>query len=423
MINMLKYFSMTGSATVLKRNRSPASLDAPRIVTIWNTYGPYHIARVRALQGAFQSPSLICFSHCATNHREYPFFNITQENAEVIVGKDEADSSFFEAFSSTLRLLRKHNPDLILACGYERPETVGAVAYAATHGKSCFLMMDNRYEDRVRKRSVELIKSIYLKLFDGYVYAGVAHRRYLIRLGLAIDKAVSGYDCVDNEAISSLASEVRKSMSQLAKSEAYVLSIGRLIEKKNWARLLAAYRQYVDSIGPKERPWKLVIAGDGPMRQEVEREISRLDLSESVRLTGQINTFEEIVRLHALAKLFVLASHHNEQWGLVVNEAMAASRPVLVSRECGCAENLVREGSNGFTFDPYSPQDLAQRMVWMHDHEDQLDKMGRSGYAIIAEYSPRRFAENVRALWEQRNAKTAAADAGSRIGVSKGKNL
>jgi glycosyltransferase involved in cell wall biosynthesis len=41
-----------------------------------------------------------------------------------------------------------------------------------------------------------------------------------------------------------------------------------------------------------------------------------------------------------------------EQWGLVVNEAMAAGLPVLVSDRCGCAPDLVEVGVNGFTFDP-----------------------------------------------------------------------
>ena len=49
---------------------------------------------------------------------------------------------------------------------------------------------------------------------------------------------------------------------------------------------------------------------------------------------------------------FVHAST-TEQWGLVVNEAMAAGLPVLVSERCGCASDLVAHGINGLLFDPY----------------------------------------------------------------------
>jgi glycosyltransferase involved in cell wall biosynthesis len=263
-------------------------------------------------------------------------------------------------------------------------------------------MLDNRYEDRPRNTSVELIKSWYLKLFNGYVYGGTPHRRYLVRLGVRCDRAVSGYDCVDNDTIASLASKLRKDRGQFNRTEAYVLCLGRLVEKKNWGRLLIAYRQYVDQRAPRSQPWKLVIAGEGPMRDAIERDIGHLGLSDLVRMTGQVDRFSEVVALHALAKVLVLASHHNEQWGLVVNEAMAASRPVLVSRECGCAEDLVCDGRNGFAFDPHSPSDLAEKLLWMHDHEGRLDEMGRAGYERIAEFSPERFAENIKTLFESR---------------------
>ena len=54
----------------------------------------------------------------------------------------------------------------------------------------------------------------------------------------------------------------------------------------------------------------------------------------------------------------MLASH-TDQWGLVVNEAMAAGLPVLVSRACGCHADLIEEGITGWGFDPADPADLC----------------------------------------------------------------
>jgi glycosyltransferase involved in cell wall biosynthesis len=145
---------------------------------------------------------------------------------------------------------------------------------------------------------------------------------------------------------------------------------------------------------------------------EVEKQIRHLDLNEMVVMMGQVDSFEEVVRLNASSKLIILASHHNEQWGLVVNEAMAAARPVLVSQKCGCAEDLVCDGKNGFTFDPFSTHDLAEKLLWMHHHEDRLEEMGRCGRHMIDNYSPKRFAEKVKALYERRLA-TLMRDGGS----------
>jgi glycosyltransferase involved in cell wall biosynthesis len=376
-------------------------MDNIKIVTIWNTYGPYHLARVRALQKVFQDASVICFSHCATNRAEYPFFNLMPENGEVIVQKDESDLSFRQSFFSTWRLLKKHKPALVLACGYERSETLAAVIYARWFHKACFLMVDNQYDDSSRKKSIEFVKKLYLKIFDGYAYGGSPHYRYLVRLGVKLDRAVSGYNCVDNDAITSMAAQYRRGNTSMPPGEDYALCIGRLIEKKNWRRLLVAFRQYIDRIRPEKHPWKLMIVGDGPMRQEVEKLIWELALDDLVLMKGQVSCFSEIVRLNALAKLCVLASTHNEQWGLVVNEAMAAGRPVLVSQKCGCVEDLVCDGKNGFAFDPYSTQDIAEKLLWMHHNEDRLDEMGHCSHQMIENISPMHFAEKVRDLYER----------------------
>jgi glycosyltransferase involved in cell wall biosynthesis len=85
-----------------------------------------------------------------------------------------------------------------------------------------------------------------------------------------------------------------------------------------------------------------------------------------------------------------------EQWGLVVNEAMAAGLPVLVSDRCGCAPDLVEVGVNGFTFDPCGVEELAglmQRVAAMTD--GQRDAMGRASQRIIADWGPERFADGL----------------------------
>jgi glycosyltransferase involved in cell wall biosynthesis len=55
----------------------------------------------------------------------------------------------------------------------------------------------------------------------------------------------------------------------------------------------------------------------------------------------------ELPRFYDLADLFVLPSAR-EPWGLVVNEAMNAAKPVIVSDRVGAGPDLVRDGSNGF---------------------------------------------------------------------------
>ncbi|MDX1548697.1 MAG: glycosyltransferase, partial [Rhodothermales bacterium] len=86
---------------------------------------------------------------------------------------------------------------------------------------------------------------------------------------------------------------------------------------------------------------------------------------------------------------------HNDQWGLVVNEAMAAGLPVLVSTRAGCAQDLVHDGENGFRFDPADPAALARLLARLAAPETDRAAMGRRSREIIARWSPERFAEGL----------------------------
>jgi glycosyltransferase involved in cell wall biosynthesis len=80
----------------------------------------------------------------------------------------------------------------------------------------------------------------------------------------------------------------------------------------------------------------------------------------------------------------------------VVNEAMAAGLPVIVSKRCGCAEDLVEQGVNGFVFDPAKHGAMREAMesIEMRDGEP-LRQMGRHSREVIAQYSPETWAGEV----------------------------
>ena len=103
--------------------------------------------------------------------------------------------------------------------------------------------------------------------------------------------------------------------------------------------------------------------------------------------------YDELPVYYALANAFVHASAV-EQWGLVVNEAIASGLPVIVSDRCGCAPELVN--GNGFTFDPTNEEELAGRLLEMDSLSDQDRKyLGDNSYSIAANFTPGRFGEGL----------------------------
>jgi 1,2-diacylglycerol 3-alpha-glucosyltransferase len=371
-----------------------------KIVTIWKTYGAYHLARAKAITDVFTDASVTCFSHCASDRKEYPFFKDKFSNHEVIVDCDDAELDFKTSFQNTFRLLSHYQPDLILTCGYERPESLASVVYAKTKAAKVFLMLDNQIDDSPRKWLIERTKSLYLQLFDGFLIGGNTHLDYLKHLGVASNKVAFGYNCVDNHAIALCAEKIRQDIP--APEINYFLCVSRLIEKKNIPALLNAYVIYKQSVldSGDRQPWQLLICGDGSLKDNLIAQISAMNLSDHVSLLGRIDDIEELVRYYTFARALILPSHHNEQWGLVVNEAMAARLPVIVSKQCGCSQHLVEDGVNGFRFDGYSVHELATHMLWMHNNQTLLADMGEKSWGIVQRYTPNHFAHNVKTLYE-----------------------
>ena len=101
--------------------------------------------------------------------------------------------------------------------------------------------------------------------------------------------------------------------------------------------------------------------------------------------------YHDLPAYYGLAGAFVHTSTV-EQWGLVVNEAMAAGLPVLVSRNCGCAADLVQDGVNGFAFDPLDGDRMAALLTKVAGlSADEPRRHGRGKPADGRSLEPRQF--------------------------------
>src|SRR5215472_10349345 len=169
------------------------------------------------------------------------------------------------------------------------------------------------------------------------------------------------------------------------------MACSRFEAKKNLPGLLRGYARYREMA--RGRPWSLVVVGDGELKEKLFALRDRLGLEEHVLFPG-VKNYQELPSYYGLATAFIHAST-TEQWGLVVNEAMAAGLPVLVSERCGCAPDLVVPGSNGLVFDPHDVSSIANAMVEIANGSYDLRAMGRSSQKIVAQWSLARFAKGL----------------------------
>ena len=211
------------------------------------------------------------------------------------------------------------------------------------------------------------------------------------------ERIFTGYDTVDNAYFTAGAEQARKEARRLRRElslpQRYFVTTCRFIEKKNIFRLLKAYSIYRQQTGSDA--WALVLLGDGQLKDDYLQCCQELRLEQSVIFPG-FKQYHELPIYYALADAYIQAST-TEQWGLVVNEAMACSLPVIVSEHCGCAVDLVKEGCNGFTFDPYDVDALAGLMCKLSEDESMRETMGKESLNIISRWTPGTFAEG---LWK-----------------------
>jgi glycosyltransferase involved in cell wall biosynthesis len=149
--------------------------------------------------------------------------------------------------------------------------------------------------------------------------------------------------------------------------------VGRLCEEKGALLLLDAAKTLAD----RGVDFELVLVGDGPLRGEIERLMTRHGLQKRVRLAGWASSGQIIDEV--LASRALVSSSFAEGLPVVIMEALALHRPVIATSIAGVPE-LVQPGENGWLVPAGSVEGLADAMRQAVDMPvERLEAMGRAG--------------------------------------------
>jgi glycosyltransferase involved in cell wall biosynthesis len=359
---------------------------------LFANYGPYHLARLDSFQkhcnrlgwsvvGVELTRSGVAYDW-KTQLEVFPGSIVS------VIGEQQLEQvKFSQLLQRLYAVLSQVNPDVLAIAGYFRPAILAALLWSLWNRKPTILLSESKEDDAPRSWLQETFKSWLLKVYKAALVGGKPHKRYLIKLGMSADAIFLSYNVVGNEAFHP--DKIRCLPKPL--NRPYFLTINRFIPKKNLLFLLCCYAAYRQKAG--SHPWDLVLCGDGPLRPKIEQRITELSLQDFVHLPGFLQQ-DELLPYFAHASCFIHASIQ-EQWGLVVNEAMAAGLPVLVSNRCGCFEDLILEGVNGFGFDRENSQQLTDLMLTVTSGDVDMDKMGNAAFEHIQNFSPDHFAQGL----------------------------
>lgn len=215
-----------------------------------------------------------------------------------------------------------------------------------------FMTDANVVSEHSKSRTKIFIKKTILGNFlfkkaSGFLTSGISNEEFYKYYGVLESKITRlpfswGYEKFLEEAsILKLKREETRKKFNIKEGDFIILYVGRLSEEKNPMIILDAYKNI------KNLNKKLFVVGDGPMRKEFEEKINELKIK-NVNMIGFL-PHENIFTFYNIADVLVLPSKA-ETWGIVVNEAMCFSLPIIASDKVGAVKDLVKDKYNGFIF-------------------------------------------------------------------------
>lgn len=180
-----------------------------------------------------------------------------------------------------------------------------------------------------------------------------------------------------------------------ADAEAIIIAIvASLTANKGHGFLISAFQQ-IFSTHPSIR---LLIVGDGPLREQLETEVQRRKMDAAIVFTGIRNDVFELLQA---SDIFVLPSIIREGLSLALIEAMSASLPVI-GTEVGGIPEVIEDGESGFLVSPGSSEQLAEALKKLVNDQALRTGMGRRGRQIYeAKFTMPKMIQQIETLYDQ----------------------
>lgn len=394
------------------------SEEKANVLVTFDSHTPYLAFRVSSLQAELKRRGLdqqvrmrVLLLGASDTTYNWDSFQLTEQygGVPVTVLTEKFHGLGFKAYASKLALkttwevlknILKERPKIAFVGGYDRPASLLIAFVGKFFRWKTGPMHDSRFNDAesyAKQVLLEATKSPFMRFYNFFMCSGrecIDYTQFLA--GPKRPAHHAGWNVVDNEGIGQKADITSNDAAlleamNLQPGEPFFFMPIRFLEKKNIFRVLEAYHRarYSKRLGGRP-PARLVIAGKGPLKEQAIATIQENGLSEYVHILDWIE-YDQIPRACRLSNGVILGSTH-DQWGLIINEALSAGAPVLVSNRCG-AHELVQNALNGFTFDPYDVNHLAELLVDLSTNQHLLQTLRSHAAASMDRFSITQFCD------------------------------
>lgn len=246
--------------------------------------------------------------------------------------------------------LREGRFDAVLSLGWHLKALVQGIWAAKRAGMRVLVRGDSQLEtprSRLKRWGKDLAYPSLLRAFDAALYVGMRSRAYYAHYRYPADRLFFSPHCVETERFAAGATGAarRQLRGQLGLSEdaPAALFAGKLVPFKRPLDLIESAAQ----VRAGGLPLSVLVAGAGELEAPMRARAAELDVP--IHMLGFCNQ-SAMPAVYAASDLLVLPSTGRETWGLVANEALASGRPIVVSDQCGCAQDLAGDGQAGAVY-------------------------------------------------------------------------
>ncbi len=321
-----------------------------KIIIVLRNIGPYHQSRFESLVNA--NLKVYAFE-TRPESKEYLWglsnslkYQVIKFPISISREKDISNREIDCFYKKNISLIK---PDAIVSVGWADRSYQRLLIYANSKNIPCVVVSDSIIKKENNKKRFflkEILKKIILKGYSSAFVAGKESKDYLLKLGFKDERIFHPWNVIDNKFFENYTIKSKKSEYK------YFLCVSRFLERKNLFNLIKSFSNYQKEGGS----WGLKIIGSGDLYVKLKKYVDTIINKEKVEIINwlQIN---DLVQYYKNASGFILPSYF-DNWGLVVNEAIASGLPCIVSKNCGCAVDLIKNNQTGFLFNPNKNDEL-----------------------------------------------------------------
>jgi len=251
------------------------------------------------------------------------------------------------------------------------------------------------------ERNASWLKRKFIKFvgrwIDAVHYNGILCHDFLRQLGYPEDKLKPGNMTVDVEKLSAQCASVSKEECQALKLkygissiETVFLFIGQLIPRKGLRETILGWKTWIQK-NPNVQA-TLLLVGDGPQESELKTLCKQENL-DNVIFAGR-SSYEDIPKFLAMSDVFIIPTLE-DNWSLVVPEAMSCGKPIICSCYNGCWPELVHENENGWIINPLDEQNIVSVLDKAYNSRDYYKQMGEKSCKLVKLFSPLEIASSI----------------------------